>query len=91
MNCSQTGKNSKNHPVYEDESGARRKVAIVRGTLMWNFMIRIILGKCCVYYITVDQPWTLQKTLLKYLRKMVKNRFIIAIIYMTSQYFRFKI
>ena len=58
MSCPQTGKNSKNHPFYEDESGARRKVAIVRGTLMWNFMIRIILGKCCVYYCKPTMDFT---------------------------------
>ena len=27
-------KNSKNHPVYEDKSDSRRKVVVVRGTLI---------------------------------------------------------
>ena len=32
-----------NHPVYKDKSDARRKVVMVRETLICNFMIRTIL------------------------------------------------
>ena len=51
FNCSQTEKTEKKHPVYEDKSGSRRKVVIVRGTLILNFIIRTIFGKCwCILY-----------------------------------------
>ena len=38
-------KKQKKHPVYEDKSDSR-KVVIVRGTLIENFIIRTIFGKC---------------------------------------------
>ena len=60
-------KNSKNHPVYEDKSDSRRKVIIVRRTLIWNFIIRTIFGRFwyMLYYcrLTMD---LYKKTLLKY-------------------------
>ena len=34
INCSQIGKKRKKHPVYKDKSETRRKVVIVRGTLI---------------------------------------------------------
>ena len=41
-----------NHPVYKDKSDARRKVVMVRETLICNFMIRTILSKfwCILHY-----------------------------------------
>ena len=66
-NCSQTEKNGKNNPVYEDKSDSRRKVVIVRQTLIWNFIIRAIFGRFwyMLYYSrpTID---LYKKTLLKY-------------------------
>ena len=38
-------KRTQKHPVYKDKSDTRRKVVLVRGTLMGNFMIRIIFHK----------------------------------------------
>ena len=59
-------KTRKKHPVYEDKSGSRRKVVIVRGKLIGNFRIRIIFDKCwyILYYCgpTMDK----KKILLKY-------------------------
>ena len=34
VRCSQIGKERKKHPVYKDKSETRRKVVIVRGTLV---------------------------------------------------------
>ena len=60
-------KNTKNHPVYKDKSDSRRKVVIVRGRLIWNFIIRTIVGRFwyMLYYYrpTMD---LYKKTLLKY-------------------------
>ena len=39
-------KNSKTIPVYEDKSDARRKMVIVIGTLIENFIIRTAFDKC---------------------------------------------
>ena len=60
-------KTQKKRPVYEDKNDSRRKVVIVRGTLIWNFTIRTIFGKCwyilCYCGPTID---FYKKTLLKY-------------------------
>ena len=60
-------KKQKKHPVYEDKSGSRRKVVIVRGTLIGNFIIRTIFDKCwyILYYCgpTMDLYKNFTKTL----------------------------
>ena len=38
-------KTAKKHPVYKDKSDSRRKVVIVRRTLIENVMFRTIFGK----------------------------------------------
>ena len=62
-------KNRKKHPVCEDKSGYRRKVVIVRGTLILNFIIRTIFGKCwyMLYYCGSTMDLIYKRTLLKYL------------------------
>ena len=37
-------------PVYEDKSDTRRKVVIVRGTLIENFRSRTVFDKFWLYY-----------------------------------------
>ena len=45
-NRSQTEINrKKNHPVYEDKTINKRKVVLVRETLIGNFKIRTVLAK----------------------------------------------
>ena len=82
----------KKHPVYKDKSDSRRKVVIVRRTLISNFIIRTIFRRFwyMIYYCrpTID-PY--KKTLLKYCEKTVKNSHIIAIICITSEHSSFEI
>ena len=61
-------KKQQKSPVYKDKSDSRRKVVIVRRTLIWNFIIKTIFGKFwyMLYYCrpTMD---LYKKTLLKYI------------------------
>ena len=83
-------KNKKKHPVYEDESDTRRKVIIVRETLMENFKIRTILAKFLHMLYYCRPTMELYKKLTKKHLKN-KNRPIIAIIGITSGHSSFKI
>ena len=91
-NCSQTEKTEEKKPLYEDKSDSKRNVVLVRGTLIRNFIIRTIFGKCwyILYYCGPNMD-LYKKTLLKYWEETVKNRPIIVIICITSGHFNFRI
>ena len=38
-------KKQQKKPVYEDKSATRKKVVKVRGTLLWNIMVKTIFAK----------------------------------------------
>ena len=92
MNCSHTEKEWKKHPVYKDKE-TRKKVVIVRGTLILDFMIKIFFSQILVYIILLyTNHGHLQKNFIKIFgKKTMKNRLIIAIIYTTLQHFSFQI